>query len=159
MKLKIEIDLSDLVHDMLNDESTDFSEAVKSEITRSVIGGFKAGVQQQIDRLVSERINPQITALIDAKVSETLDGLVAAGDMKHNGETIKIADFVRQRFESNTGWNNPREQIAKIADAFGKELKLQYNNAFAMNIVKNLSEQGLLNADVAKALLAPPKQN
>lgn len=159
MKIKVEIDLDDLVHDMMCDESTDFSEAVKSEITRSVIGGFKAGVQQQIDRLVSERINPQITALIDAKVSETLDGLVAAGDMKTNGETIKIADFVRQRFESSTGWNNPREQIAKIAAAFGQEMKLQYNNVFAMNIVKNLSEQGLLNADVAKALLAPQKSN
>lgn len=157
MKLKIEIDLSDLVHDMLNDESTDFSEAVKSEITRSVIGGFKSGVQQQIDKLVSERINPQITSLIDAKVSETLDNLVAAGDMKVRGETIKIADFVRNMFESNTGWNNPQKQIEQIAKKFGDEMKLQYNNIFAMNIVKNLSEQGLLNADVAKALLAAPK--
>lgn len=157
MKLKIEIDLDDLVHDMMCDEKTDFNEAVKSEITRSVVSGVKSGIQQQIDKLVSERINPQITALIDAKVYETLDVLIAAGDMKVRGETVKIVDFVRNHFESNSGWNNPREQISEIAKSFGKELKLQYNNVFAMNIVKNLSEQGLLNDDVAKMLLSAPK--
>lgn len=157
MKLNIEIDLEDLVSDMLCDETSDFKEAVKSEITRGVIGGVKQSIQQQIDKLVSERVNPQITALIDAKVMETLDALIDAGEMSIRGKNVKIADYVRQVFEGNTGWNNPHDKISKIAKDFGNDLKMQYNNLFAMNIVKNLSEQGLLNADVAKLLLAPSK--
>ena len=157
MKLNISVDLDDLVSDMIDGETSDFKEAVKSEITRSVINGVKQSIQQQIDKLVSERVNPQITALIDAKVMETLDTLVDAGEMNVRGQSVKIVDYVRQVFENNTGWDRPHSKIEKIAKAFGDELKMQYSNAFAMNIVKNLGEQGLLNDDVAKMLLAPPK--
>ena len=157
MKLNIAIDLEDLVSDMIDGESLDFKEAVKYEITRGVIGGVKQSIQQQIDKLVSERVNPQITALIDAKVMETLDALVDAGEMNVRGQSVKITDYVRQVFEGSTGWSNPHSKIEKIAKDFGNELKMQYNNLFAMNIVKNLSEQGLLNDEVAKLLLAPAK--
>jgi DNA-binding phage protein len=157
MKIKVEVDLQDLIDDMFHDEDSDLTENVKSEITRKLVSQVTEKFQVNIDKLLSERITPQIDTLIDSRVSSALDALIDAGEMTVRGEKVIIADYVRRQFEQNTGWTSPSEKIAKIAKEFGAELKAQYNNCFAMNIVKNLSEQGLLNDDVAKALLAPPK--
>ena len=160
MKLKIEVDLEDVMSDMFNDEDSDLSSYIKADIVRSVINRIKPMMQESIDKLVTAKIQPIINSNIESAVSKTLDELIEKGEMKpHRSEPILIKDYVRNQFESNSGWGSPDKKIEELAKKFGAEMKLQYNNCFAMNIVKNLSEQGLLNDDVAKALLAPPKAN
>lgn len=157
MKINFEVDLQDVVEEMFSNESCDLSEAVKSEITRSVVRQISDQAKTGVEKLLFERINPQVQMAIDAKVSSVLDTLLAEGDLVIRGEKVKFEDHIRDVFTRNTGWNNPTQQIEKIAKSFGEQMKLQYNNIFAMNIVRNLSEQGLLNDDVAKSLLAPAK--
>lgn len=157
MKIKVEVDLQDLVEDMFSNESCDLLEGVQSEITRSVVRHISEQAKSSVEKLIFERINPQVQMAIDARVSETLDKLIADGHLVIRGELVRFDDHIRDLFTKNTGWNNPAKQIEQIAKSFGEQMKLQYNNIFAMNIVRNLSEQGLLNDDVAKALLAPAK--
>lgn len=157
MKIKVEVDLQDLVEDMFSNESCDLLECVKSEITRSVVRHISEQAKASVEKLIFERVNPQVQMAIDARVSETLDKLIGDGHLVIRGELVRFDEHIRDLFTKNTGWNNPAKQIEQIAKSFGEQMKLQYNNIFAMNIVRNLSEQGLLNDDVAKALLAPAK--
>jgi polyhydroxyalkanoate synthesis regulator phasin len=158
MKLKIEVDLDDVVSDMFDHENDDLKHFIKLDIVKSVIDALKPVFHESIQKLVTEKIQPIIDSDINAAVSKCLDELIEKGEMKPpRSEPILIKDYVRGQFEKNSGWGNPNDKIADLAKKFGAEMKLQYNNHFAMNIVRNLSEQGLLNDDVAKALLAPPK--
>ena len=157
MKIKVEVDLQEMIEGMFHDGNIDLLEEVKSSITRELTRTVQGTLKDSVDKLLSERITPQVKLLVDARVSSALDGLIDAGEITISGSQVSIEQHIKNVFMNHHGWNNPTEQIAKIAKAFGAEMKLQYNNCFAMNIVKNLSEQGLLNDDVAKALLAPPK--
>jgi polyhydroxyalkanoate synthesis regulator phasin len=157
MKIEIKIDLEDLIQDMFESESSDLTEHVKSEITRNVVRTVTAKIQTNLDKLLSEKITPQVNESINVKANAAIDDLIEKGEMTYRQEKITIVDYVRQRFEAGSGWGSPDGKIESLAKKFGNEMKLQYNNVFAMNIVKNLAEQGLLNEDVAKALLAPPK--
>ena len=157
MKINVEVDLQDLVEDMQSNERYDLSEAIKSQISYAVAQKVSSMAQASVEKLLSERITPQVNQIVEAKVSSALDHLIAVGELNIRGNTTSIKEYVENCFMNNTGWSSPSKQIEKIAKEFGNEMKMQYNNIFAMNIVKNLSEQGLLNEDVAKALLAPPK--
>lgn len=157
MNIEIKIDLDDVIHDMFQDESSDLTEQVKREITRNVVRAVTEKIQINLDKLVSEKITPQVNESINVRANAAIDDIIEKGEMTYRKEKITIVDYVRQRFEGGSGWGSPDEKIADLAKKFGNEMKLQYNNVFAMNIVKNLAEQGLLNEDVAKALLAPPK--
>ena len=158
MKIKVEVDIQDIVDDMLCDECTDLNDRVKDDITRSVVRKVTEQFQSSIDKLLSEKLTPRIQSLVDEKVMSTLDDLIEVGEMSTRSGKVLIKDHVKDLFEKNNGWNSPESKIKEIAKKFGDEMKLQYSNCFAMNIVKNLSEQGLLNDDVAKALLAPPAE-
>jgi polyhydroxyalkanoate synthesis regulator phasin len=158
MKIKIEVDLEEIAGEMIYDECSEIKEYVKADILKQFSGVILPKIQGSIDKLLSEKITPVFNALVNEKVLSTLDDLIEKGEMTERGAKVLIKDYVIKQFEQNTGWNSPDEKIKQIAKKFGEEMKLQYNNCFAMNIVKNLSEQGLLNDDVARALLAPSKQ-
>jgi polyhydroxyalkanoate synthesis regulator phasin len=157
MNIEIKINLDDVIHDMFEDESSDLTEQVKHEITRNVVRSVTEKIQLSLDKLLSEKITPQVNESINVRANAAIDDLIEKGEMTYRQNKISIVDYIKNRFEEGSGWGSPDAKIAEIAKKFGAEMKLQYNNVFAMNIVKNLAEQGLLNEDVAKALLAPPK--
>jgi len=93
-------------------------------------------------------------------IDSTLTGLIAAESIMINGKPVTIVDHVKGIFKNNHGWSNPHSQLERLAKDFGKEIKLQYNNAFANKIVSNMKEQGLLKDEVVQILLegnSPPK--
>lgn len=75
-----------------------------------------------------------------------------------NREQKTVQKHIQDLFERSHGWSNPNQRVADIASKFGQELKVQYNNLFAMNIVSNLKEQGMLKDDVAAMLTKPTEE-
>lgn len=158
MKFNIEIDLEDTLYDMFENESTDIEEALKGEIIRTVIGKVLPKMQASIDEQITKRIDAILVERVTKTVDSTLDKVLAGdGLIRINRETITITKHIQNLFESHNSWNNPNGKIKEIAKEFGNELRLQYNNAFAMNIVANLKEQGLLKDDLVKILLESPQ--
>jgi hypothetical protein len=82
-----------------------------------------------------------------------LSDLVATGVLVRKGEEITMIEHLKSVFHNHHGWNSPDKKMEAIANKFGKELKLQYNNAFANKIVSNMKEQGLLKDEVVQILL------
>lgn len=157
MKIKIEVDLEDMVEDMLGEGEADIKEELKSTVIRSVINKLLPKMQKTIDVQIVERLDSIITARVEASVQKTLDKAIDDGTIVKHGETISIKDHVTELFQKSHGWDGANSKIASIAKAFGKELKLQYNNAFATQVVVNMKDQGLLKDDVVKILLESPQ--
>ena len=157
MNIKVELDIDDVIQGMFEDNDSDFEAAIKHEITCAVMRRISEVYSPKIDKLVESHLTEKVNTKLELMIKHTLDNLVEVGEITSNNKTIRIEDYIKNLFMQNHGWRAPKEQIEKIAKNFGAEMKTQYNNHFAMNIVKNLSEQGLLNDDVAKALLTPPK--
>ena len=158
MKIKIELDLEDTIQDMFEDDSNDLNAAVKGEVIRAVMGQVMPKMKTSIDQLVSVRIDAIIKDRVEKTVDATLNKALE-GDclITVNRETKTVQKHIQDLFNSSSRWNNPNEKVAEIAKKFGQELKLQYNNVFAMNIVSNLKENNMLKDDVALMLTEQPK--
>lgn len=151
MKLNITVDLEDLyIH-----EDNTFNEALEHKIKKEVIQDIwqtlKAKVEDQIVRNVATEIEKQYCKKIQLFIAEFFQsGKVKYG---YDKETVTIEQYIVKTFENNQGWNNPKEQIEKLAAAHGKTLKDRYDLLFASQLVVKLNENGLLKEDVAKTLL------
>ena len=156
MNIKVEVNIDDVIQGMFEDSDNDFECAIKHEITCAVMRRVSEEYRPKIDKLIENHLTEKVNTKLELMIKHTLDNLVEIGEIEISGQTIRVEDYIKKLFMQNHGWRAPHEQIERIAKGFGAEMKVQYNNHFAMNIVKNLSEQGLLNDDVAKALLAPP---
>lgn len=150
MKFTVEIEGFWLEEEELTAE---LSAAIKRDVVQQISKSIEDKIDKQITTSVTECIEHKLTAIIDS----TLTDLIATGIIKKNGADITIVEHIKQMFQQNTGWNRANDQIQKIAKAFGQELKLQYNNMFANQIVQNMKEQGLLKDEVVQILLEPKK--
>lgn len=158
MKFKIEIDLEDTLQDMFEDGSTDIEEALKGDIIRGILNKVLPKMQASIDEQITKRIDAIIVERVEARVTATLDKVLEKDIIRINREDLTVTKHIQNIFEKSHGWNNPHERIGKIAKEFGQQLRIQYNNVFAMNIVTNLRDQGLLKDDVSEMLLKAPAE-
>lgn len=152
MKFNITIDLEDTLSDMFCDESTDIEDALKGEIINSVVREVLPRMKENIDKKIGDRINEIIKNRVDSTVEATLNKAIDDGVISINGRGTTVKEHIQDLFTNHRGWNNPEDRIVKVSKEFASELKLQYNNVFAMKIVSNMKEQGLLKDDVALML-------
>lgn len=168
MKMKIEIDLEDLINDLVGNsleqdeygsatcDNIDLSEAIKGHITSSVINkllpkmkaSIETGITNKIDNIINERVN--------TTVDKTLKNILEDENFKFKNNRFNgtIKDYIQKQFEDSRNWGSPREALDQIAKEYAQEMKLQYNNIFAARVVDNMREQGLLKDDFAKLLTA-----
>lgn len=146
MKFTIDVD------DFWLDER-ELEEGLTSHIKRSVIAQISKNIKSQVEKKITEKINEAIKNKIDLIIDATLTDLIATGIIIKNKQEITIEENIKNVFLNSSGWSNPNQHIDRIAEKFGKELKLQYNNAFANQIVLNMKKQGFLKNDVVKVLL------
>ena len=66
---------------------------------------------------------------------------------------MTLKEYILYQIQNNTGWNSPNENIKKLAQKFGEEMKNRYDLLFASQLVAKMNENGLLKEDVAKKLL------
>ena len=134
-------------------EDGDLSTALTAHIKRSVIVDITKSIEDKVEKAVSEKVSARIDEKLDAVIDNTVSDMLEAGMITINRQPISIVQHIKNMFEKGHGWNDPRRQMEAIAKKFGAELKAQYNNIFAAQIVENMREQGMLKDDVAKLLL------
>lgn len=169
MKMKIEIDLQDLINDLVSDSheydedgtyynGIELNDAIKGSIQNSVINillpkmkdSIELGITNKIDAIINERVN--------STVDKTLQSMLEDENFKFSARRFDgtIKDYIKEKFESSANWNNPRTALDEIAKQYAQEMKSQYNNIFAARVVDNMREQGLLKDDFAKLLTEKP---
>lgn len=147
MQFKIDLE------DFWLEEDDNIEDALKSHIINSVTHKIIQSIQVKVDAQITKSVNEVISEKLDKVIDDQLDKLIDAGVITHQREEISIVDHIKNLFLQNSGWSQPNTKIEKVAKAFGNELKLQYNNAFANKIVQNMKEQGLLKDEVVQILL------
>ncbi len=164
MKMKIEIDVDDLLEGMLQDGEwgTEISGSIKDEfqnsIKKSILHDFTEKLKPRIEKQVSETLTPLIEGSIQPKVDEIINNIINDGTIDFGrGEEKTFESKIKELFSSRSGWNNPSDYMEKIAKKYATEMKAQYNNVFASMIVNNMNEQGLLKDDFSRLLLEQNK--
>jgi uncharacterized membrane protein YheB (UPF0754 family) len=146
VNFKIEVD------DFWLDEE-ELNAALKDHITKSVVVQISKSIEQRVQTAITTRVNAVVNEKIAKIIDEKLTELVNSGVILVDKQEKKIVDHVRGIFERNMGWSSPHDQIARLAEAFGKDLKARFDAAFANRIVVKLNEQGMLKDEVVKLLI------
>jgi len=145
------------VEDFYLDGKTDLEEGLKAYVKREVLNeinkSIQARVEEHITRKVKEEVEKHLYTMINKKIGE----LILSENIIVSGKEIAIVDHIKNVFQNTTGWNYPTENIKKIAEAFGKEMKSRYDLAFASHVVSKLQENGMLKDNIADLLIEGKK--
>jgi len=165
MKMKIEIDLQDLINNLVEDSheydedgtyynGIELNEAIKGSIKNSVINELLPKMKESIEAGITKKVDDIITERVNTNVDKTLHNILEDENFKFSSRRFDgtIKDYIKQKFEDSGNWNNPREALDQIAKKYAQEMKSQYNNIFAARVVDNMREQGLLIDDFSKLL-------
>jgi predicted oxidoreductase len=147
--MKFEIDVKDFWL-----EEGEISEALAAHITKTVVAQISKSIEDRVQAGIATRVDAVVKERISKIIADKLDDLVETGVIMVDRKEMKIADHLRQVFENHIGWSSPRDQIARLADAFGKDLKTRFDAAFANRIVVKLNEQGMLKDEVVRLLIS-----
>ena len=147
MIFKIELD------DFWMDEDDNIESSLKTYIISDVVRTIKKSIEDKINEQIVEKVDEAMDKQLGIVINSTLAELMSTKIITVNKEQVTIEDHLKDIFEKNIGWRNPAEQIKQFAKKFGENMKVQYNAAFANQIVVNMKEQGFLKDDVTKILL------
>ena len=151
MKINVTIDLDDL----WTDEST-ISEEISMEIKRKVLDEIWNKLKPAIDDQITRVTKNEVEKNYCRKINTFIDEFFETGELKspkNSNEKMTLKEYILYQIQNNTGWNSPNENIKKLAQKFGEEMKNRYDLLFASQLVAKMNENGLLKEDVAKKLL------
>lgn len=169
MKMKIEIDLQDLINNLVEDSheydedgtyynGIELNKSIKGHITNTVINDLMPKMKASIESGITKKIDDILTEKIDSTIDKTLQNILEDESFifNMNREKGTIKDHIKRKFEESGNWNRPREALDQVAKKYAQEMKAQYNNIFAAQVVDNMRQQGLLKDDFAKLLVDGP---
>ena len=168
MKIKVEIDVSDLVaeteeygeysleEELDNSIRNEVKHAVVSQLRSLVLDTFKSDLQEQIKKdlpntvqLILEELSNQTMKIPEAKILEE-------GEWKTETD-VTMSDYIKSGVYQNLFSTNTKREfdrhIDKIATVTVNQFRSEFDQYFATQIVKKMGEQGLLKEDVGKMLI------
>ena len=151
MKINVTIDLDDL----WTDESS-ISEEISMEIKRKVLDEIWSKIKPAVEEQITRATKNEIEKTYCGKINTFIDEFFETGELKNprnSSEKISLKEYILYQIENSTGWNSPNENIKKLAQQFGNDMKNRYDLLFASQLVAKMNENGLLKEDVAKKLL------
>lgn len=167
MKIKVEIDVSDLVaeteeygeynlkEELENSIRSEIKHSVVSQLRTLVLDTFKSDLQDQIKKdlpntvqLILEELSSQTLTIPEAKVFED-------GEWKIKSN-VSMADYIKYRVYQNLFDVNTKKEfdrnVERIATLAVSQFRSEFDQYFATQIVRKMGEQGLLKEDVGKML-------
>lgn len=150
MKFTVEIE------DFWLDEEQDIAPALKKYIINDVVRQIEKSIEAKIEDGIGKEVRSGIEKSLYRNIQKIVKRVISERKVKgkySSDPEITIEDYIKREFENNSGYCSPKEQIKKLADNFGLELKQRYDLVFASQIVVALDKNGLLKKDVAKILL------
>lgn len=150
--MKFTVDLEDF----WLDEDSGIEEGLKDHIKRDVISQIKTSLKEQIENTITQEVERQFKESLSTEVALMTREVIESGQVKKSSRTdlrIPLKDWIIEQVESNTGWQNPQEQLAKYAKKHMDEIKKQYDFMYASSVVQKMSELGMLKDDKVTELL------
>lgn len=167
MKIKIEIDVSDLVAE--TEEYGAYN--LKEELENSIRNEIKLSVVTQLRTLVLDTFKSDLQAQISKDLPNTVQNIlgelsnqtltIPSAKVLKNGEYVDVTDitmteYIKSRVHQNLFDTNTKREfdrhIDKMATVAVSQFKDQFDQYFATQIVKKMGEQGLLKEDIGKML-------
>lgn len=162
-KIKLEIDVEDVVADMFGDASVEeggayqnstFTRALQEhivyacsqEIRKAIMPDALSQMQQEVSLVTTEFIKKELHGKILRKLR--------AGDFRSPRASSFVSyDDAIDKLLANSRIGEALETLIehKIKE-FQKELKARYDNVFAAKLVGSLKDNGMLRADIAHML-------
>lgn len=152
--MKIEIDLKEF---WLEEE--DIGRTVAETIKRDIVYQVKNEVLQHI----REKLSAELSTLILNEYNRTLADILQAeltaiidadNFVTVNGQKLPFKEYILSRLAGQySRMDYVQNTFDTVAKQFAANMKTQYDQVFATQIVKRIGEQGMLRDDVAKLLL------
>ena len=146
MKFTVEVD------DFWLDEE-ELSEALESHLSRDVTSQIHKSIKDNINDLVTKKIKELTAVKLEAMIDAHLSSFMEAGKLTRNNKEIPITQYLKNIFDRDNAWGSVDRKVKDYAASFARDMKLQYDAAFANKIVCNMKEQGLLKNEVVQILL------
>lgn len=152
--MKFTIDIEDFYLDEGDELESSLKKHIINEVCSQIQKSIKDRVEIQISMEVKDTIEKQMYSTISKEIKNVIDGgLIKNPDSYSDKKQITISDYIKKKFENDSGWGSPREHIEKLAKSHAEELKKRYDLMFASQIVSKLHQNGMLKEDIAKLLL------
>jgi len=135
-------------------DGEELSSSLIETVRNKVVSDIKQNIEKKVDEAiriaVQARVEQELALQINLRVSELID----SGKITKDKVEVSISDYIKQQFDRNSGWNSPYEQIAKIAKAYGDEMKKRYDYLYANQIVQQMHVVGIIKEEIYKNLIA-----
>ncbi len=153
---KFKVDLEDFYLDY----EDELEPSLKKYITNSVVQSINKSIADKVDKAITKEVSAQVEKSLYRKIQKLVAEIIKTEKIKSYGskEPATIEEYIKLSLKNTHTWSNPTDQIKKIAEAFGKELKARYDVLYASQIVAKLSDNGLLKDDAIKMLLEDNKK-
>lgn len=164
MKIKVEIDLEDVLSDIMSEyhyedgSSQTLSDEIVGDIKRSVKKTVLDSLKGQIDTEIVDQVKAKLVldlnSHIQGEISKVTPDIKFKWD-RYDEEERTISEHLKHIFEKADRSSNQcvQKHISEQSEAMIKQLKDGYDLYFASQIVSKLSDKGMLSEDIAKSLV------
>ena len=155
--MKITVDLEDF----WLDEGDNIDSALKNHIVREVTRSIYGSIEKKLEKTIIVKIDEMIVKSMYKKANLFINKYLKEGTIKsqvnENGhyveKDITIEQYIKNKFQNDSGWSSPNDRIEKLAGSFSEDMKRRYDLLFAAQIVSKMGENDLLKDDVMKQLV------
>lgn len=162
MQITVTVDINDI---FTEEEGANVKDeilyAIKQEIKKEALSGLNKDTLAEISREVRKEIDERKPILIDQAIL-TIFNENKIKKTDYSEELVTLADYINNTLKGYYLPNGKLDDLLKkeasnIGVATAEELKTRYDMLFAMQLVTNMKNQGMLKEDVA-SLLLPNKE-
>lgn len=148
MKFIVEIEDNWIENDSIIDE---MKRQIISNLSNQIIEKLLQGHVRLIEKITTEKV----IQVFDKISNDATDDFIKNGKVKssRNNSMLTIPEFISERFEYNSNYNNQKNEIEKLAKNYSIEMKNRYDMMFASQLVIKMNEQGLLKEGVFQSLM------
>lgn len=156
--IKIELDLEDMFdEDMTEDGGTSLSDIIKDNIVSGAMHEVRKMCHSKITDLVGDSVRELMKNKVDGMISEKLAAFIDDPEMKiterYGQEEHTITHLMGKYISDSLGGGDLEKIINAKLVQHVKDLKKNYDLAFAASVVNALHDQKMLNHDGLSALM------
>ena len=137
-------------------EDTQLVSELKRQITSSLASKITENLLNGHVKLIEKIATDKIIQEFDKFANEATLQFIENGKVKssRNSSTmITVSEYIAERFESTSSYNNQKDLIERLAKNYSTEMKNRYDMMFASQLVIKLNEQGMLKEGVFESLM------
>lgn len=166
MKLKVEINLEELINDLFYDadpeEGVDIN--LKEIVQDEIIHKSKQAVLSEIKKPILDEMNVRVKHLVKDAYSLEIENhvkeFVKSGKVKgrySSDPEMSVKEWVKSKFDGSIDSSKLNSIVKHAANDISAELRDRYDLLFASQLVAKMNDQGLLKEGIFKTIMENKK--